>query len=87
MRRDLESREEVPTLPCHNDAPDFAHHDGNKLSHFPVAKRHHAPAILVVHGEEPALPYPARVGNHISHSPSYQLAWDGKAQVNFGRRT
>jgi len=55
--------------------------------HFPVPTLHQTPAVLVVRGEQPASPYPARVGSHISHSPLYQLAWDGQAQVNFSWKT
>jgi hypothetical protein len=38
MARDLESREDVPTSPNPNTAPDFAHHDGDKVLRCPGAK-------------------------------------------------
>jgi hypothetical protein len=57
MGRDLESREDVPTPPNPNIAPDFVHHDGDDLLRCPGAKWHHAPAVLVVYGEEPASTY------------------------------
>jgi hypothetical protein len=52
MGRDLESREDVPTLLSPNVAPDFAHHDGDEMLRCPGAKWHHAPAVLVVYGED-----------------------------------
>jgi hypothetical protein len=39
-----------------NVAPDFAHHDGDEVLHYPGAKWHYAPAVLVVYSEEPASP-------------------------------
>jgi hypothetical protein len=36
--RDLESREDVPTPPNLNTTLDFAHHDGDKVLHYPGAK-------------------------------------------------
>jgi hypothetical protein len=50
MGRDPESREDVPTPPSPNVAPDFAHHDGHEVLRCPGAKWHHAPAVLVVYG-------------------------------------
>ena len=49
--RNLESREDVPTLLSPNVAPDFAHHDGDEVLRCPGAKWHHAPAVLVVYGK------------------------------------
>jgi len=34
MGQDLESREDMPTPPYHNIAPDFTHHDGDEVLHF-----------------------------------------------------
>jgi hypothetical protein len=47
----------VPTLLSPNVLPDFAHHDGDEVLRCPGAKWHHAPAVLVVYGEEWASPY------------------------------
>jgi hypothetical protein len=57
MGRNLESREDVPTLLSPNVAPDFAHHDGDEVLRCPGAKWYHAAAVLVVYDEEPASPY------------------------------
>jgi len=86
MGWDLENRQCVPTHPSPDVAPDFAHHDTEVL-HCHGAKWHHAQAVMVVYGEEPASPYPARVRNNIGHWPLYQLAWDGHAQVHCSWRT
>jgi hypothetical protein len=67
MGRDLESREDVPTPPSPNVAPDFAHHDGDEVLRCPGAKWHHVPAVLVVYSEEPASPYPARMSSNMGH--------------------
>jgi hypothetical protein len=67
MGRDLESREDMPTPPSPNVAPDFAHHDGDEVLHCPGAKWHHAPAVLVVYSKEPSSPYAARVSSNIGH--------------------
>jgi hypothetical protein len=44
----------MPTPPNPSVAPDFAHHDGVELFHYLGAKWHHAHAVLVVYGEQPA---------------------------------
>jgi hypothetical protein len=67
MGRDLESREDVPTPPSPNVAPDFAHYDGDEMLLCPGAKWHHTPAVLVVYGKEPSSPYAARVSRNIGH--------------------
>jgi hypothetical protein len=56
MVRDLESREDVPTPPSPNVAPDFALHDGAEVLR-----------CLVVYGKEPSSPYAARVSSNIGH--------------------
>jgi hypothetical protein len=38
MGQDQKNRDNVPTPPSHNFAPDFAHHDGDEVLHFPGAK-------------------------------------------------
>jgi hypothetical protein len=46
----------VPTLLSPIVAPDLAHHDGDEVLRCPGAKWHHAPAVLVVYGEELVIP-------------------------------
>jgi len=46
----------VPTSPSPNAAPDIAHHNGAEMLHCHEAKLHHAQAVLVVYGEQPAFP-------------------------------
>jgi hypothetical protein len=46
-----------------------------------------SPAVLLVYGEEPASPYPARVSSNMGHWQWCQLARDGQAQAHFGWRT
>jgi hypothetical protein len=38
MGQHLESMEDVPTPPCPNVAPDFSHHNDDKVLHCPGAK-------------------------------------------------
>ena len=51
--QDLESREDVPTHPTPNIAPDFTHRSGEEVLHCPGTIWYHAQAVLVVYGEEP----------------------------------
>ena len=67
MGQDLESKVDVPTPPSTNVAPDFGHHNDDKLLHCPGAKWHHVQAVLVVYSEQPASPYSARVHSNIGH--------------------
>jgi hypothetical protein len=83
MGQGLESREDVPTPASPNVTPDFALHEGDEVLHCPGAKWYHAPAVLVVYGEEPASRYPARVSSNMGHLPWCQLARDGQAQAHF----
>lgn len=84
---DLESRENVPTPPIPNIAPDFAHLGSDDVFHCTGAKWHHAQAGLVIYGEQPVSLYAKRLCSHIGQWLSYQLAWDGEAQVHFSWRT
>jgi hypothetical protein len=55
MGQDLESREDVPTpLQPPQRSSDFAHHDGSEVLHCPGGKLHHALAVVVAYGEQPA---------------------------------
>jgi hypothetical protein len=54
-------------IPSPNVAPDFANHDGDEVLRCPGAKWQHAPAIVVVYGEQPPSPYPARVSSNKGH--------------------
>jgi hypothetical protein len=65
-RQDLESRKDVPTPPNPSVAPTFAHCVGSEVLHLSGAKGHHAQAVLVVYGEEPASLYTARVRSNVS---------------------
>jgi hypothetical protein len=79
MGQDLESREDVPTFSSPNVAPDFAHHDGDGVLHCPGAKWHHAPAVLVVYGEELAFPYQKSESHQQVFIVSSLTAWGKKS--------
>jgi hypothetical protein len=87
MGRNLESREVVPTLLSPNVAPDFAHHDGDEVLRCPGAKWHHAPAVLVVHGEEPASPYQKSKSRQQVFIVSSPTAWGKENFVQSGFHT
>jgi hypothetical protein len=65
-RQDRESWKDVPTPLNLNVAPTFEHCDGSEVLYLPRATCHHAQAVLVVYGEEPASLYPARVYSNVS---------------------
>jgi hypothetical protein len=87
MWRNLESREDVPTPPSPNVAPDFAHHNGSEVLRFPGAKWHHAPTVLVVYGEEPASPYHKSESRQQVFTVSSPTAWEEEKFVQSGFHT
>jgi hypothetical protein len=87
MGQNLESREDVPTLLSPNVASDFAHHNGDEVLHFPGAKWHQAPAVLVVYGEEPASPYQKLESRQQVFTISSPTAWGKEKFVQSGFHT
>jgi hypothetical protein len=51
------------------------------------SKWHNAQAVMVDYSEQPASPYPVRVGSNTGLWMSYQLAQDGQSQIHFSWRT
>jgi hypothetical protein len=74
----------VPTLLNPSVAPDFAHHDGDEVLRCPGAKWHHAPAVLVVYGEEPASPYQESKSRQKVFIVSSPTAWGKESFVQSG---
>jgi hypothetical protein len=77
----------MPTPPSSNVAPDFAHHDDDEVLCCPGAKWHHAPAVLVVYGEEPASPYQKLESCQQVFTISSPTAWGKEKFVQSGFHT